>query len=163
MAYRVILLACLVVLSSKILGQVGESKIRQLVLRKSNTDSNYKFHNSSDSTDTYLHYLGIIRSKKGQVIKIMTSCWRWGIENHRATNRILLFDYGNRYLGDYSVTMTSDLPTKIKANQLIFSNPPGSDCDPNVFTSISFSNGIPKQFFRKCKGQYGDIYSFDTD
>jgi hypothetical protein len=163
MAYRVIFFACLVALSSKTLGQVDDSKIRQLALRKSNPDSSYKFHNSSDSTDTHLHYLGIIRSKNGQVIKIMTSCWRWGIENHRATNRILLFDHGNRYLGDYPVTMTSDLPTKIKANQLIFSNPSGSDCDPNVFTAISFSNGIPKQFFRKCKGQDGDIYSFDSN
>jgi hypothetical protein len=57
-----------------------------------------------------------------------------------------------------------DLPSKIKGNALIFLNDKeNSDCDPKVFTRVSFARGIPKQFFRKCKSSYGDIYSFESE
>ena len=163
MGSHIISLLFLVVLSSKLFGQVDDTGIRQIILRNNNADSTYKFQNRKDSSETYLHYLGKIKSRNGRAYKIMTSCWRWGLDLHRATNRILIFNSRNRYLGNYYVITTDDLPTEIKANKLIFSNPPYSDCDPNLYTTVSFTYGIPQQFFRRCKGKYGDIYSFEND
>jgi hypothetical protein len=163
MGSRIFSLFFLVVSSSRLFGQVDDSRIRQIMLRNNNTDSIYKFQNRKDSSETYLHYLGILKSRNGRAYKIMTSCWRWGLDLHRATNRILIFNSRNQYLGNYYVTTTDDLPAEIKANKLIFSNPHNSDCDPNIYTAVSFTDGIPKRFFRKCKGQYGDIYCFGND
>ena len=87
--------------------------------------------------------------------------WFWGL-SHRATSRILVFNGNNQYLGNYYVTVTSDLPTKMENGTLIFKNT-DEDCDKKLTTIVNLKNGLPKQFFRKCKGKYGDIYSFDNE
>ena len=153
----------LIALSLSVFGQLNDGRIRQLVLKYNNSDSTFKFHNRKDSTDTYLRYPGFVRSRGARTFKIMTSCWRWGIANHRATNLILIFDGNDIYLGGYYVTTTDDLPDKIEGDKLIFLNRSDSNCDPGISTALSFANGIPKQFFRKCKGKYGDIYSFGIE
>jgi hypothetical protein len=58
--------------------------------------------------------------------------------------------------------MTTDLPTKMENGCLIFKNT-DENCDKNLTTIIDLRNGLPKKFFRKCKGNYGDIYSFDNE
>jgi hypothetical protein len=159
---NVTLLLTLTIFSTIVYGQVNDGKMRLVVLKRNNRDSVYKFKNRKDSTDTYLHYLGVVISKAGVEYKIMTSCWKWGIDNHRASNCILVYNAHNCYLGLYGVTTTDDLPDKVSKNRLIFSNHSASDCDPHISTTLSFDNGIPIKFFRKCKGDYGDIYTFNS-
>jgi len=144
-------------------GQVDGAKIRKQVLRWNNIDSTYKFVNPRDSTVIYLHYLGVVRTRHGRTYKIMTSIWIWGL-SHRATTRLLVFNRNNQYVGEYYLGSVYDLPSKIKGNALIFLNDKENpDCDPKIYTSVSFTRGIPKQFFRKCKGPHGDIYSFESE
>lgn len=157
------LLLWLTIFSPIIYGQLNDKKIRLLVLKRNNRDSVYKFNNRKDSTDTYLHYLGVVKSKSGVKYKIMTSCWRWGINNHRASNCILVYNAQNHYLGLYGVATTDDLPDKVSKNRLVFSNHAASDCDPHISTTLSFADSIPLKFFRKCKGEYGDICTFNSN
>ncbi|MDB5276164.1 MAG: uncharacterized protein JWR61_1119 [Ferruginibacter sp.] len=144
-------------------GQVNDQNIRQIVLQKSIVDSTFIFGKwiEKDGTETHLKYLGQVTSKHGQTFKIINSMWFWGL-SHRATSRILIFNGNNQYLGNYYVTVTSDLPTKIKNGNLIFKNA-DEDCDKKLTTVINLKNGLPKHFFRKCKGKYGDIYNFETE
>ena len=81
----------------------------------------------------------------------------------RATSRIVVFDGHNKYLGNYHVAMTFDLPIKIQDNSLVFENRDRDGCDPNPVTQISFAKGIPKEFFLACKNKRGDIFRFDDE
>ncbi|TSJ38903.1 hypothetical protein FO440_20605 [Mucilaginibacter corticis] len=130
------------------------------VLRLNHVGKTYKL-NTEDSTITYLRYLGKVRTTKGKAYKILTSTWIWGF-SHRATNRILVYTDNNSYLGNYYLTTTDDMPNYIKNNKLVFLNK-GQDCDSRLRTYVDFHHGIPKQFFRKCKGDGGDIYAFSKD
>ena len=143
--------------------QLSDQAIRQKVLEKAIVDSSFIFGKWTEKggTETHLKYLGQVTTKHGQTFRILTSSWFWGL-SHRATSRILVFDDKNKYVGNYHVTMTTDLPTKMDNGKLIFKNI-ADNCDENLMTIIEMKNGLPKQFFRKCKGKYGDIYSFDTE
>lgn len=143
--------------------QVNDQAIRQKILEKAIVDSSFIFGKWTEKggTETHLKYLGQVTTKHGQTFKILNSSWFWGL-SHRATSRILVFNDKNKYVGNYYVTMTTDLPTKMKNGKLIFKNI-GEDCDKNLTTIVNLKNGLPKQFFRKCKGKYGDIYSLDTE
>jgi hypothetical protein len=118
-------------------------------------------YNDQDGTITYLKYLGFLTSDKGVKFKVMTSVWIWGM-SLRATSRILIFNNSNRYLGNYYLTTSADLPSYIKNNCLVF-NDTSEGCDSAIVTNITFRKGIPKKFFRKCKGDDGDIYTFGKD
>ena len=144
-------------------GQVDNDSIRQVVLKNNIKDSLYVFGQWKETfgTETHLKYLGIVRSKI-ENYKIMTSCWIWGLSK-RATNRILVFTEDNEYLGNYCLTMKSDLPEKIENNQIVFLHSESKECDKKLITRLSFMNGIPKQFFLECKDGYGDVYSFDEN
>lgn len=72
----------------------------------------------------------------------------------------MVFNEKNQYLGNYSVTLDTDLPTELKNGILIFKNT-DVDCDKNLVSEINLKKGLPKKFFRKCKNNYGDSYSFD--
>lgn len=143
-------------------GQVNDQAIRQKVLQKARIDSIFIFGKWTEKggTETHLKYLGQVTTKHGQTFKIVNSMWFWGL-SHRATSRILIFTADNTYVGNYYVTVTSDLPTKMTNGNLIFKNT-DNDCDPKKVTVVNLKNGLPKQFFRKCNGEYGDIYSFDN-
>jgi hypothetical protein len=134
--------------------------VRLRILRLNHVGKTYKL-NTEDSTLTYFRYLGKVRTAKGKAYKILTSTWIWGL-SHRATNRILVYTTDNRYVGNYYLTVIGDLPDHIKNNKLVFPNK-GQDCDSQIVTYIDFSKGLPKEFFRKCKGNSGDIYTFSTD
>ena len=140
---------------------MNEQKIRKEVLEKGIIDSVFVFGKwtKDGRTETHLKYLGQLITQKGQTFRIITSSWFWGL-SHRATSRILIFNDRNQYVGNYYVTMTTDLPTKMESGRLIFRNT-NEDCDKNLVTTVNLKNGLPKQFFRKCKGQLGDIYSFE--
>ncbi|MNK28879.1 hypothetical protein D3C87_472640 [compost metagenome] len=130
------------------------------VLRLNHIGKTYKF-NTEDNTVTHLRFLGRIHTIEGKNYKILTSIWRWGL-SQRATSRILVYTDKNKYVGNYYLTITDDVPNYIKNNKLVFVNK-GSACDSKLVTYVSFDNGLPKEFFRKCKGSYGDIYTFSSD
>jgi len=144
-------------------GQVHDQMIRQKVLQKAIVDSIFIFGKWTErtGTETHLTYLGSVTTKHGQTYKILNSIWYWGLA-HRATSRILIFTNDNKYVGNYYVTVTTDLPTKMEKGKLIFKNTDG-DCDKNLMTILDLKKDLPKQFFRTCKGKYGDIYSLDTE
>ncbi|MES2455773.1 MAG: hypothetical protein V4594_09545 [Bacteroidota bacterium] len=142
--------------------QINGEDIRSQVLTKNKIGHKYIFK-MEDETTTQLKYLGILRTTKGAQYKIMNSVWRWGLNGNRATSRILVFSAGNQYLGNFPITIIDDLPTSIRNNSLEFTNKISIDCDPETVTSLSFNNGIPKEFFRKCKGNSGDVYIFEPE
>ncbi len=144
--------------------QVNDDFIRQKVLQIGIVDSEFVFGkwNDKGGTETHLRYLGQIITKRGKRFKIMNSVWLWGLSS-RATSRILVFDAQNRYIGSYYVGMTYDLPDKLSNGKLIFRNTKRGDCDKKLITIVNLNNGLPKQFLLKCKGDFGDIYTFGTD
>lgn len=135
--------------------------IRLDVLLKNQIGKVYVFGKWTErgTFETHLTYLGEVKAKNNQVFKIMNSTWIHGL-SARATNRILVFNGNNEYIGNYYVSTIGDLPTELKNGALVFKNM-NNDCDQNIVSKISLKNGLPKQFFRKCKGLYGDFYSFE--
>lgn len=162
MSLKQLTLLLLIILSSKALGQTKQHNLRLAVLRKNIVGRDFVFKTEDNST-THLKYLGVLRSKEGDIYKVMNSIWLWG-QAHRATSRILIFNQNNKYLGNYYLTVTDDLPSFIKDNELVFINKAkDSDCDLKSITRINFHSGIPSKFFRKCRGDSGDFYSFDSE
>ena len=150
------LLSCL----TNCYAQLNDDSIRTLVLCRAKTGKEYVFKHSNETT-TYLKYLGAIKTKKGISFKVLNSVWIWGL-SHRATNRLLIYNNCNQYIGQYAVTIISDLPDFIKNDQLIFINSE-DNCDPKLITRVDLSRGLPKHFFLKCKGNTGDIYTFSNE
>jgi hypothetical protein len=144
--------------------QVNPNKDRQLVLRHNKVGKTHVFDRSKKDNynRTEITYLGKLRTNDGRVFKILISRWYWGL-SPKATSRIVVFNDKNQYLGNYYVTMTYDLPSKIENNALVFENKRREDCNPNIVTRVSFAKGLPKQFFLECKYKMGDIYSFGDE
>lgn len=143
--------------------QINDQKIRLEVLRRNIVGKDYIFGNWNEEggTETHLKYLGKVKTSDEKIYKIMNSVWIWGLSK-RTTNRILIFNDKNQYLGNYSVSVNLDLPTELHNGILIFRNL-DSNCDKNVSSEINLKNGLPKDFFRECKNKSGDIYSFDAN
>ena len=158
---KIVTAFALILISLDTFGQLKGQEIRKQVLKRNKIGRTFTFKTEGQST-TKLTYLGVLDSKKGVSYKIMNSVWLWG-QSHRATNRILVFDKTDKYLGNYYLTVSSDLPSFIQNNKLVFKNVSGSDCDPKLITYLSFNAGIPKEFFRKCAGKNGDLYTFNKD
>lgn len=144
-------------------GQVNDQVFRQSVLQKAIIDSTFISGKWTEkgNTETHLKYLGKVTTKHGQIFKIINSILFWGL-SHRATSRILVFNEKNQYVGNYCVSVPTDLPTTMVAGKLIFKNIDG-DCERKIITVLDLKNGLPKRFFRKCKGDSGDIYNFETE
>lgn len=142
-------------------GQVNDQKIRTQVLEKEIVDSLFIFGKWTENgrTETHLKFLGQTITKKGQTFKVVNSIWFWGLSK-RATSRILIFNEQNQYVGNYCVSQPADLPTKMENGKLIFKNNK-EYCDIYLLTIIDIKKGLPKRFFKKCKGEYGDIYFFE--
>jgi hypothetical protein len=145
------------------LSQVSDYTISQQVLQASVPDSTFIFGKwtTTGGTETHLTYLGQVTTRKGQILSFVNSIWYWE-HSHRATSRILVFNNLNQYIGNYYMTTVSDLPSRMISGTLIFENT-GEDCDPKLKTIIHLENGLPKLFFRKCKGAGGDFYSFSSE
>ncbi|MDN3584501.1 hypothetical protein [Mucilaginibacter flavus] len=162
MSLKQLTLLLLIILSTKTFGQTKQQDLRLSILRKNIVGHDFVFK-TEENTTTHLKYLGILRSKKGDIYKVMNSIWLWG-QAHRATSRILIFNGNNQYLGNYYLAVTDDLPSFIKDNELVFINDAkDNDCDLKSITRINFNNGLPNKFFRKCRGDSGDFYSFDSE
>lgn len=115
--------------------------------------------NENGSTELHLTYLGLVKTEKNNIFKLMNSSLFWGYSK-RATNRILVFNEKNQYVGNYPNLILDELPTQFENGYLIFLNSK-EDCDPELETKINFNKGIPSKFFRKCKAELGDFYFFD--
>jgi len=141
--------------------QINDNKIRLLTLQKGLTGKKLIFGKWTEKgdTETHLTYLGTVKTNQGKTYKIMNSSWIWGL-SRRATNRILIFNGKNQYLGNYPVAVDTDLPTKLMNKILIFQNT-NSQCNKNIASKINLKNGLPKEFFRECTDGYGEIYSFN--
>ena len=143
-----------------ILAQTNDDFILEDALQKNEIGKKliYGKWTKDGGTETTLTYLGIIKTNK-KSYKILNSSWIWGVSK-RATNRIIVFNTQNQYIGNYYVTVKCDLPNRIENDKLIFKRRDCEDCD-NVNNQIDFTNGIPEQIFISCKGKFGDLYSFD--
>jgi hypothetical protein len=137
----------------------SQSDIRVKVLKMNVPDKVMLFDSSTKSNGInkiYVTFLGCVNSKNGQY-KILTWKRIWGSNQH-STGRIYIYNGSNKFLGYYSVGSGTDLPTSVFKNQLLFTNKFRPSCDSNLVTKVNFANGLPKEFFLKCKGDYGDIY-----
>jgi hypothetical protein len=110
-------------------GQVNDQNFRQKVLQKAIIDITFIFGKWTENggTETHLKYFGQLTTVHGQTFRILNSTNFWGI-SHRATSRILVFNDQNKYVGNYHVTMITDLPTKLENGKFIFKNI-AEDCD----------------------------------
>ena len=163
MKIKLLIFFILLFISTLTIGQSNKDSIYHIVLNKNITDSLYVFGkwNTINSTETHLKYLGSIKNNNN-IFKIIISSWFWGASK-RATNKILVFNQNNHYLGNYYLTTKSDLPKKIENNKIIFFNNEDNNCDNKIVNSLSFNDGIPKEFFLECKNGLGSIYSFNKE
>ena len=144
-------------------GQEDDRITRLKVLKQAIIDSNFVFGKwtKEDGTETHIRYLGKVTTTRGETLKVMNYIFFWGL-SHRATSRILIFDAKNRYLGNYYLTVTTDLPTMMRNGKLIFKNT-ADDCDKNLQTTVDLNHGLPKTFFRNCFANTGDICTFSGE
>lgn len=143
--------------------QINTRKFHQEVLQAGIVDSLFIFGKWSEKGGVAIHlkYLGQVTTRHRQTFKIINSISFWG-QSRRATSRILIFNGKNQYVGNYYLAMTYELPGKLRNGKLIFNNT-SKDCDKKQTTVINLKNGIPKQFFRKCKDENGDTYNFESN
>jgi len=121
---------------------------------------------SSSKNDDYskikITYLGIATIRNKQRFKILTRHFVWGPNRH-TSGTILIFTNKNQFAGKYYLSDGRYLPEKLKNNKLVFTNRYKSDCDSQLVTIIDLKNGLPKNIFLKCQGEFGDLYSFSND
>lgn len=142
--------------------QINDRDIRFHVLRKNAIGKEYVFGKWTENggTESHLKYLGKVKSIHNRTYKVITSTWLWGLSK-RATNRILIFNEKNQYIGNYYVSMTQDLPSEMNKGILIFRNT-DLKCDSKVASSVSLKKGLPQEFFRECRNSSGDFYAFSS-
>jgi hypothetical protein len=164
MTTRLTILFLTLLIAFFVKGQVNENELRQQVLKKDLIDSLFVFGKWTESgqTETHLKYLGTVSAADGRVFKIMNSVWFWGLSHH-ATSRILIFNDKNQYLGNYKLGVIYDLPDKLENGELVFTNLDNENCDKELIAKVNLAKGLPKEFFIKCKGKFGDIYIFSSD
>jgi hypothetical protein len=138
----------------------SEIEKRQIVLKKGIINKIISFGKWNEKGDDELNltYLGIIRSESSSY-KIMTSLWIWGI-SRRATSRILIYVLSNKFLGEFCLTMSYELPKDIRNNKLYFDL---LDDDCKRETYISFENGIPEYLILNCKNSNYLVSTFFKD
>ncbi len=146
-------------------GQVDDYAIRLSVLHKAEINRTFRFGRWNDhgGMETHLTYLGKVTTSKGRTYRVMNSIWIWGL-SRRGTTRILIFDSRERYVGNYYLGNTADVPSSLKNGVLYFSNINNDQCDRNVMTRVSLRGGLPKNIFKKCHANgMGDFISFEGD
>jgi len=138
----------------------AQEKEQLQVLKKAAIGHKYIFGTwtPDNQGETHLTYLGKCQTTNGQTYKILTSVWLWGLSK-RATNRILIFDHQNRYLGNYKINMADDLPFKMEKGKLRFKNT--QECSYRSSLFIDLTRGIPEKIFIECTKGSGDEYLFD--
>jgi len=132
------------------------------VLTRNKVGKKYVFDRSKKGqyNQTELTYLGKIRTNDGRIFKVVTSTVFFG-NSPAATNKVVVFNSKNQYVGNYAFGADFNLPKKIVNNQLVFDHKEsGGLCDPSVVNRISFEDGLPKQMFVECRNKQGELYSF---
>ena len=130
------------------------------VLKKNRVDKEFYFNSYTKEdglNEIYLKYLGLVKTDTGGRYKILTWKRVWGPNKH-TTGIVFIYDLKNKFVGKYHLGSGFDLPDMIRRNTLIFTNKSKTNCDTNLITNINFDEGLPKEIFLKCKGEYGDIY-----
>ena len=165
MTLRIILFLFLIEIASLSYGQLSLQKMCQQVLTKEKLDSPYSFKKSTKvdgHSEIILKYLGIIKTIDGRLFKVLTYEFIWGPNFHTSAS-IYIFNNKNQYVGQYYLGGAVDLPIQLKNDSLMFTNDDNDSCDKNLSTVISLRKGLPKKIFIKCKGVYGDLYSFSSE
>jgi len=136
----------------------------KITLQKSVVDSICVFNNSKKDwyEKTFVKYLGSVETKGGRTFKLLTCSLVWGPNRH-TTGTIYVFNEKNQSVGKYHLGDGTDIPDSMKNGVLIFINNNRYNCDPKLITRISLRNGLPQNIFIKCRGKYGDIYSFSDN
>jgi len=161
MAIKSVLLFCFILSCSISTAQIDDNVIRIQVLENNKVNKKYTFGNWTENggVQTDLIYLGFATAAKGRIFKILTSVWHWG-QSHHTTSKILIYNDQNQYLGEYNVGAIYDLPNELKNGVLCFYHDKTDNCDQDDHTYVDLKKRLPHKFFLKCKGSYGDIYSF---
>ncbi|WP_207532985.1 hypothetical protein [Desertivirga arenae] len=138
---------------------MADIEMRASVLKKGIRDSVFIFDRSTRDyhDEIQIKYLGTLHSRDGRIFKIMSYCWIWGL-SQRATNRLLIYNSRNKYLGNYKLGMKNELPTRIEKNVLLFDVSEKPESQP-LRTRISFMNGLPEKIMIK----NGDLYRFEGE
>ena len=143
------------------LSAYGQNDIIKEVLEKNLAGKEFYFDSSTtkDGLDKiYIKFLGEIKTFAGRKYKILTWKRVWGSNKH-TTGVVFVFSSKNEFVGKYYLGSSFELPDKIEDSNLIFTNKGKPDCETNLITKVSFCKGLPKEFFLKCKGEYGDVYT----
>lgn len=143
---------------------LGQQDIRLEALKRGQPGKTSCYDSSTNANGLnkiFIRYLGSKKSDNGNEFKVLTWSRVWGPDKH-TTGVIYVYNKKNIYVGRYILGDAWDLPNKVEKNSLIF-NKKKKGCDPGAVTRIDFSEGHPKEIFLKCKGEYGDIYSFSTE
>lgn len=141
-----------------------KADILQMVLQKNQANKVFSFDSSNKKNGFYridITYLGIV-STNNTPFKIITRKIVWGPNQH-SSGTVYLYDFKNHYVGKFSLGSGLDLPNKVQKNEVIFSNRDKQDCDSKLITALDFSKEIPQKIFLRCKGDYGDVYSFSKE
>lgn len=115
-----------------------------------------------DCNKTRVHYLGIVHTNNERSYKILTSFFVFSAASTcHGTSRIKIFDIRNRYIGEYRVGMSEDLPDTLKDNKLLYFKS-SEDCILKTTRSIDLHKGIPKKIFISCSKNEGNEYAFSS-
>ena len=158
----IINLAILVLISTSCIGQVNDRAKRLKVLEEAIIGKKYVFGkwNVEGGEETHLVYLGEIKSGERK-LKVLTSIWYWGLSK-RATNRVLIYNSDNQYLGQYILGNTCEIPKRLENGHLVFSHDECSECDKSNELKLNLNNILPKKFFWECKNGLGDLFYFSS-
>lgn len=154
---------CMFVAITSFAQKNDSNKDWQKVLERNNVGRKYVFDRNRNGhyNQTELTYLGKIKTNDGRIFKVITSTVFYG-NSPAATNKIVVFNSKNQYVGNYSFGADFNLPKKIRNNVLVFDNKEcGGLCDPSIVNQVSFEEGLPKQMFIECRNKKGELYSFN--
>lgn len=159
MKIKLLMFCCILGLGNLKIKAQGKEQLRVLKNAEIGRTHIFGAWTADNDGETHLKYLGQFRAANGKIYKIMTSVWLWGLSK-RATNRILIFDQENHYLGNYKITMLDDLPFKMEQGKLRFKNT--YECKDRSSFVIDLRPGIPNKIFIKCTKEVGDEYLFES-
>jgi hypothetical protein len=161
MASRCLIVLCFFYCSVAI-AQIDDRFIQSKVLKREEVGRTFIFGEWKEigETSTHLKYLGSVKTIQGKTFKIVTSARHWG-QSHHITSKILIYNSKNQYVGEYNIGSVIDLPLELQNGELVFYNANDS-CDTSPQTRVTFRKGLPYKFFIKCRGKYGDFYSFSS-
>ena len=142
----------------------GQADLCMKVLSENKIGKDFTFDLSSTKdgkNKVEIKYMGVVQTKTNQKYKIVSWSSIWGVNEH-TSGVIFVYDMNNLRIGKYVLGSMFELPDRIEKNNMVFNNQHRPNCDTTIITEISFTDGIPQQFFLKCQGQIGDVYSFEN-